>query len=129
VITCDNFEYVKSKTWNCVNISTGKIVKPIWITNNTTTTMERGITYRNYELGSDIQNSFLLYKKRFFNTKCCIEFWVLIPSCLNVNYKKPNCVICVLKQKKQFCTYSENVLLSKVYGLKWQKYWKDNCNI
>jgi len=30
----------------------------------------------------------------------------------------------VMKQKKLFCTYSGNVILSKVYGWKWQKYYK-----
>jgi hypothetical protein len=54
----------------------------------------------------------------FFNTKYCIEFCVLILSCLNVDQKRPKYVIFVMKQKKQFCTYSGNVILSKVYGWK-----------
>jgi hypothetical protein len=29
-----------------------------------------------------------------------------------------------MKQKKMCCTYSGNVILSKVYGWKWQKYLK-----
>ena len=32
-----------------------------------------------------------------------------------------------MKQKKQFCTYSGNVILSKVYGWKWQKYKINSC--
>ena len=36
-----------------------------------------------------------------------------------------------MKQRKQFCTYSGNVIFSKVYGLKWQKYLekKSKCNV
>jgi hypothetical protein len=43
--------------------------------------MEGGIKYRICQLGSDIQNYFLLFKQTkktinllFFNTKYCIEF-------------------------------------------------------
>jgi len=47
------------------------------------------------ELNTEIVNWDMIYKIHsivqktinllFFNTKYCIEFWVLIPSCLNVN--------------------------------------------
>ena len=34
-----------------------------------------------------------------------------------------------MKQKKQFCTYSGNVIWSKVYGLKQQKYLEKKANV
>jgi sterol desaturase/sphingolipid hydroxylase (fatty acid hydroxylase superfamily) len=56
-----------------------KIIKPLWTTNKITKKMERGNKYRNSELGSDIQNSFLLYKKQsiycFSLPFLTIDFW------------------------------------------------------
>ena len=34
-----------------------------------------------------------------------------------------------MKQKKQFCTYSGNVILSKVYGLEMAEILKNKCNV
>jgi len=70
VITCEHFEYVKKKKnkEEIVIIFLQKnFIKPISTTNKTTRKMERGITYRNCELGSEIQNSFLLYKNNQFS--------------------------------------------------------------
>jgi hypothetical protein len=60
------YTYMHSQKSHHANISTENFVKQVWATNKTTKTMERGNKYRNCELRSDIQNSFLLYNKQSF---------------------------------------------------------------
>ena len=68
--------------------------------------MDRGIKYRNFELGSDIQHSFLLYKhKQFTVFKYKILLRILITNSFLFKCKLKETQLCI------FCNETKETIL------------------